>query len=158
MEGGVVGEMVLTHLAKEAQPLVRYRTSDLLEILGVGPCACGRTGPRFRVIGRADNMLHVKGINVFPNGVARVLETMVPDVTGEFQIVLTHSSPYTHLDITVEHGEKINPEEMEGLKTRVTSELKEHLNFAAVVTMVPPNSIKRTEMGKAVRVVRNYSL
>jgi len=157
IDEGVVGEMVLTHLAKEAQPLVRYRTSDLLEILGVGPCACGRTGPRFKVIGRADDMLHVKGINVFPNGVAQVLESMVPDVTGEFQIVLSHPSPYTHLDISVEHGEKIKPEEMEGLKTRVTAQLKEHLNFAAVVTLVPPNSIERTEMGKAIRVLRNYS-
>ncbi len=156
MEEGVVGEMVLTHLAKEAQPLVRYRTSDLLEILGVGPCACGRTGPRFKVIGRADDMLHVKGINVFPNGVAQVLESMVPEVTGEFQILLTHPSPYTHLDITVEQGKKIEPEEMEGLKRRVTDQLKEHLNFAAVVTLVPPNSIGRTQMGKAIRVVRNY--
>lgn len=156
VEEGVIGEMVVTHLAKEAQPLVRYRTSDLLEILGVGPCACGRTGPRFRVIGRADDMLHVKGINVFPNGVARVLESMVPDVTGEFQIVLTHPSPYTHLDITVEHGKKIKPKEMEGLKGRVTAKLKEELNFKASITVVPPGSIERTEMGKAIRVLRTY--
>ncbi len=157
MEEGVIGEMVLTHLAKEAQPLVRYRTSDLFEILGVGPCACGRTGPRFKVIGRADNMLHVKGINVFPNGVAQVLESMVPHVTGEFQIVLSHPSPYTHLDITVEQGEMIQPEEMEGLKKEVTARLKEELNFKASVTLVPPNAIERTEMGKAIRVIRNYS-
>lgn len=157
IEKGVMGEMVLTHLAKEAQPLVRYRTSDLLEILGVGPCACGRTGPRFKVIGRADDMLHVKGINVFPAGVAQVLESMVPEVTGEFQIVLSHPSPYTHLDITVEHGEHIRPEEKEGLRIRVAAQLKEELNFAAVVTLVPPRSIERTQMGKARRVVRNYS-
>lgn len=157
MEEGVMGEMVLTHLSKEAQPLVRYRTSDLLEILGVGPCVCGRTGPRFKVIGRADDMLHVKGINVFPAGVAQVLESMVPDVTGEFQIILVHPSPYTHLDITVEQGKHIRPEEMEGLRIRVTARLKEELNFAAVVTLVPPYSIERTQMGKARRVVRNYS-
>jgi phenylacetate-CoA ligase len=156
VEEGAIGEMVLTHLAKEAQPLVRYRTSDLLEILGVGPCACGRTGPRFRVIGRADDMLHVKGINVFPNGVARVLESMVPDVTGEFQIVLSHPSPYTHLDITVEQGERIGLEEREGLQREVTARLKEELNFKAFVTLVPPGSIERTEMGKAIRVVRTY--
>ena len=61
VEPGAVGEMVLTHLQKEAQPLIRYRTSDLLEITETGACACGRTGPRFRVIGRSDDMLHVKG-------------------------------------------------------------------------------------------------
>ena len=109
IEEGVTGEMVLTHLKKEAQPLLRYRTSDLMEVLGTGPCRCGRTGFRFRIVGRADDMLHVKGINVFPSGVAEVLENMVPDVTGEFQIVVTHPSPYTHLDINVEHGKADNP-------------------------------------------------
>lgn len=157
LEEGAVGEMVLTHLAKEAQPLVRYRTSDLVEILGTGPCACGRTGPRFKVIGRADDMLHVKGINVFPNGVARVLESMVPQVTGEFQIVLTHPSPYLHLDITVEQGEAVAASELEGLKQKITSRIKEELNFKAAVTLVPAKTIERTEMGKAIRVRRTYS-
>ncbi len=156
IEEGVTGEMVLTHLAKEAQPLVRYRTSDLLQILGVGRCACGRTGPRFRVIGRTDDLLHVKGINVFPNGVARVLESLVPDVTGEFQIVLSHPSPYTHLDITVEQGEMIKPEDVAGLKKRVAARIREELNFKALVRLVPPGTIQRTEMGKAVRVLRTY--
>lgn len=153
---GAMGEMVLTHLAKQAQPLVRYRTADLVEILGVGPCACGRTGPRFRVIGRADDMLHVKGINVFPNGIARTLEPLVPDVTGEFQIVLPHPSPYTHLEITVEQGEKVGPRDVEELKRKITARLKEELNFKATVSLVPPHSIQRAQMGKAVRVVRTY--
>ncbi|MEW5721636.1 MAG: phenylacetate--CoA ligase family protein [Thermodesulfobacteriota bacterium] len=156
LEDGVIGEMVLTHLEKEAQPLVRYRTSDMMEILGAGPCRCGRTGFRFKVIGRSDDMLHVKGINVFPTGVALVLEDLVPEVTGEFQIVLYHPSPYTHLDITVEYGEAIKPEEIEGLKTKVAAAIKERLNFTAVLTLVPPKSIERTDMGKAKRVVRKY--
>jgi len=153
---GAIGELVLTHLAKESQPLVRYRTADLLEILGVGPCACGRTGPRFRVLGRTDDMLHVKGINVFPNGVARVLDAMVPDVTGEFQIVLSHPPPYTHLEVRVEHGESIGAEAMEGLEARIMAELKARLNFTAAVSLVAPDSVARTEMGKAIRVVRDY--
>ena len=153
---GAVGEMVLTHLAKEAQPLVRYRTADLLEILGTGPCACGRTGPRFRVKGRADDMLHVKGINVFPNGIARVLWSLAPDVTGEFQVVLGTPPPHTGLDITVEKGPNIKPEEEEGLIRRITTGLKQELNFAARITLVPPDSIPRTQMGKARRVLRNY--
>lgn len=59
-------------------------------------------------------------------------------------------------DISVEHGKKIKPEEMEGLKKRVTARIKEELNFKAYVTVVPPGSIERTEMGKAVRVIRTY--
>ncbi len=156
IEEGVTGEMVLTHLKKEAQPLVRYRTSDLLQITETGPCACGRTGPRFKVIGRSDDMLHVKGINVFPNGIAKVLDSLIPDVTGEFQVVLDHPSPYTELKITVERGPRIKDSELEGLKSRIAAEIKNELNFKAVLTLVPPDSIERTQMGKARRVIREY--
>ena len=156
IEEGVIGELVLTHLEKEAQPLLRYRTSDMMEILGTGPCRCGRTGFRFRVIGRSDDMLPVKGINVFPSGIARVLEGMVPAVTGEFQVVLTHPAPYTHLDILVEHGATIRPEEKEDLEGKIEARIKDGLSFTAVVKLVPPQSIKRSEMGKAIRVLRKY--
>jgi phenylacetate-CoA ligase len=155
-EKGVMGDMVLTHLEKEAQPLVRYRTYDMLEILGSGPCTCGRTGFRFRVIGRSDDMLPVKGINVFPSGIARVIEEFVPAVTGEFQVVLVHPAPYTHLDVLMEHGAAIKPEGKDDLKSKIESRIKDVLSFTAVVTLVPPQSIKRTEMGKAIRVLRKY--
>lgn len=153
---GAIGEMVLTHLKKEAQPLVRYRTSDLMEILETGPCECGRSGFRFRIVGRSDDMLHVKGINVFPNGIAMVLEDMVPDVTGEFQIHLDHPSPYTHLDIKVEHGPLVTPDRMTDLKLKLEKKIKETLNFKAVVELVKPETIERTVMGKARRVIRKY--
>lgn len=153
---GAVGEMVLTHLKKEAQPLVRYRTSDLMEIIETGPCECGRTGFRFRIVGRADDMLHVKGINVFPNGIAMVLEDMVPEVTGEFQIVLEHPSPYTSLNIKVEHGENTPPEKKTDLKFKIEQKIKETLNFKGIVELVTPDTIERTKMGKARRVIRNY--
>lgn len=155
-EAGSRGELVLTHLAREAQPLVRYRTRDMVEIRGTSPCRCGRTGFRFRVIGRSDDMLHVKGINVFPSGIAEVLNALVPGVTGEFQVVLTHPAPYDHLDIRVEHGEGIRPGEMEALRRKIEGKLQETLTFGARVVLVPPQSISRTEMGKAVRVVREF--
>ncbi|MCG6911770.1 MAG: phenylacetate--CoA ligase family protein [Deltaproteobacteria bacterium] len=156
IEDGAKGELVLTHLEKEAQPLVRYRTSDILEILGTGPCRCGRTGFRFRVVGRSDDMLHVKGINVFPNGISQVIETMVPELNGEFQIVLDHPSPYTSLDITVEYGAGIHPDQRETLARKLEKKIKAVLNFTARVDLVSPQSIQRTEMGKAVRVLRRY--
>jgi phenylacetate-CoA ligase len=153
---GAVGEMVLTHLKKEAQPLIRYQTSDLMEILETDPCECKRTGFRFRIVGRADDMLHVKGINVFPNGIAMVLEDMIPEVTGEFQIILDHPSPYTALDIKVEHGTHITPDKMINLKSMIENKIKETLNFKGVVELVKPESIERTKMGKARRVIRNF--
>ncbi len=156
IEEGVKGELVLTHLEKEAQPLVRYRTSDILEILGTGPCHCGRTGFRFRVVGRSDDMLNVKGINVFPNGISPVIEKMAPDLNGEFQIVLDHPSPYTSLNITAEYGAGIDPEQKDVIARELERRIKAVLFFTARVTLVAPQSIQRTEMGKAVRVLRRY--
>ena len=70
---GASGELVLTHLAWEAQPLVRFRTSDVIVVTGTGPCACVRTTPRFRVLGRSDDMVVVRGVNVFPAAVGGVI-------------------------------------------------------------------------------------
>lgn len=156
MEDGAKGELVLTHLEKEAQPLIRYRTSDILEILGTGPCACGRTGFRFRVVGRADDMLNVKGVNVFPNGISQVIQEMVPDLNGEFQIVLDHPSPYTGLNIMVEHGTQIDPNQMDAIARKLEGRIRKVLFFTAKIDLVPPQTIQRTEMGKAVRVLRRY--
>ncbi|MBW2514140.1 MAG: phenylacetate--CoA ligase family protein [Deltaproteobacteria bacterium] len=156
IENGVKGELVLTHLEKEAQPLIRYRTSDILEILGTGPCACGRTGFRFRVVGRADDMLNVKGVNVFPNGISQVIQEMVPNLNGEFQIVLDHPSPHTGLNITVEHGADIDPGQMGAIARKLEGRIRTALFFTAKIDLVPPQTIQRTEMGKAVRVLRRY--
>lgn len=156
IQEGVKGELVLTHLEKEAQPLVRYRTSDILEILGTGSCRCSRTGFRFRVVGRSDDMLNVKGINVFPNGISQVIEEMVPDLNGEFQIVLDHPSPYTSLNITAEHGAGVDPEQKEVISRALEGKIKAVLNFSATINLVAPQSIQRTEMGKAIRVLRRY--
>jgi phenylacetate-CoA ligase len=153
---GIRAELVLTNLDREAQPLVRYRTRDMIEVLGVGLCRCGRTGFRMKVIGRSDDMLHVKGINVFPSGIAEVITTLVPDVTGDFQIVLKHPGPYDHLDIIVEHSEGIQPEEMECLRQKIEKKIGETLTFNANVELIPTNSIPRTEMGKAIRVVKKF--
>jgi phenylacetate-CoA ligase len=70
LRDGAEGELVYTYLLKEAQPLVRYRARDVVRILGTGPCACGRSTFRCRVLGRSDDMLHVRGVNVFPTGMA----------------------------------------------------------------------------------------
>ncbi len=156
IEAGTSGEMVLTHLNKEAQPLIRYRTSDILAIQDTGPCRCGRTGFRFKVVGRSDDMLPVKGINVFPTGIAQILEDMVPAVTGEFQVVLHHPPPYTHLDILIEYDERVKSEKLPDLKQKIEAKIKEVLNFKAVLELAQPHSIKRTEMGKAIRVARHY--
>ena len=152
---GITSELVLTNLDREAQPLIRFRTRDLIRILGVGPCRCGRTGFRFMVVDRSDDMLQVKAINVFPSGIAEVLNTMVPEVTGEFQVVLNHPGPYDALDILVE-SEKGKGPELAALRRQVESEIKRALTFTAKVDLVQPGSIPATQVGKVVRVVRKF--
>jgi len=101
-------------------------------------------------------MLNVKGINVFPNGISQVIEEMVPELNGEFQIVLDHPSPYTSLNITAEHGADVGPEQKDAIARKLEGKIKAVLNFSATINLVTPQSIQRTEMGKAVRVLRNY--
>src|SRR5262249_41352745 len=83
-----VREGVRTHLAKECQPLVRYRARDVLTVTDTGPCACGRAGWRFRVSGRTDDMFNVRGVNVFPTSVQRVVADSDDLASGHFRIAL----------------------------------------------------------------------
>ncbi len=152
---GAEGELVYTHLQKEAQPLVRYRARDVVRILGTGPCACGRSTFRFRVLGRSDDMLHVRGVNVFPGGVANVLVHLTDRFSGEFQILVDHPPPHQYLRIRVELIQGMLPEQVGDLAQQVVHALRERLSFRAEVELVPYGTLPRTEQ-KARRVIRTY--
>ena len=85
LEDGATGELVLTHLRHRAAPLLRFRTRDHV-VVRVGTCACGRTSPRVRCVGRTDDMLIVRGVNVFPAAVREVVSTFAPDVSGHILV------------------------------------------------------------------------
>jgi phenylacetate-CoA ligase len=85
LEDGATGELVLTHLRHQAAPLLRFRTRDHVRLC-TGPCACGRTSPRLRCIGRTDDMLIVRGVNVFPSAVREVVGGFTPDVSGHILV------------------------------------------------------------------------
>lgn len=152
---GAEGELVYTHLYKEAQPLVRYRARDVVRILGTGPCACGRTGFRFRILGRSDDMLHVRGVNVFPTGVGNVLARLSDQLSGEFLIIVDHPPPHQYLRVQVELAEGLTPEQAGDVSVRIAQALRQHLSFQARPELVPYGTIPRTE-GKARRVLRTY--
>ena len=149
---GETGELVLTHLAKEAQPLVRFRTGDIVTLTAAGEaCACGRTVPRFRVVGRADDMVVVRGINVFPTQVAAVVNGF-DALTGEYRIVVDGGAPLQRLPLEVELA-TAGGADAPALAGRVTEALKRELGIGAEVTVLPPRTLPRTG-GKTRRVLR----
>jgi phenylacetate-CoA ligase len=139
---GEVGELVFTTLTKEALPLLRYRTGDLASVTRE-PCACGRTLARMsRVIGRTDDMLIIRGVNVFPSEIERVL-LGVPGLEPHYQLVVERPGRLDELTVQVE-GE-LDPEP-------VQERLERALGLSARVEVVPPGSVPRSE-GKALRVI-----
>jgi phenylacetate-CoA ligase len=139
---GERGELVLTTLTKEAFPVLRYRTGDMTSFVE-GPCACGRTHPRIaRFSGRVDDMLVVRGINVFPSEIeAVVLEH--PALGGQYAIVVDRRSTLPELEVHVEADVPV-----EGLEQR----LEQRLRLRCAVVTHPAGSLPRTETGKAKRL------
>lgn len=148
---GVEGELVLTHLVRDCQPLVRFRTGDIVAVDATGPCRCGRTGFRFRVVGRSDDMVVVRGLNLFPTMVAAVLNG-ITELSGDYRIPLDGPPPYDRLPLHVERA-KDTPE-LPWLAARVADAVKAGLGATAEVTVLPPGAFPLTA-GKTRRVTRS---
>jgi len=146
MSDGAEGEIVFTTIDRRATPVIRYRIRDVVRVQA-GSCPCGRTSFRFRVIGRTDDMLKVKGVNVFPSAVKEVIGSFAPRTTGEMRIVLKKPGPAIgeSLRIKVEHGEGLSPAELEELKGALTQTIREKLVFKPVIELVPPDTFPRSE-------------
>ena len=147
-EEGAKGELVLTHLTRQCQPLVRFRTGIM--ITGTGKARCGRTAPRFRVVGRSDDMVVVRGINAFPTQVTSVLNQFEA-LSGEYRIVLDGPSPYAFLPVEAELAAGNHDDE--GLAAAIEQRIKREIGVSARMTLLPFNSLPRSE-GKTRRVIR----
>jgi len=147
---GTRGELVLTHLSRECQPLVRFRTGDIIVLTGTGRAACGRTAPRFRVVGRRDDMVVVRGINAFPTQVAAVVN-LFAELSGEYRILLAGPGPYDFLPIEAELA--AGAAASDDVVAAVEGGLKREIGITAKVTLLPFGALPRTE-GKTRRVVR----
>ncbi len=151
LEAGVEGELVLTHLERECQPLVRFRTGDIIAVDSTEPCVCGFEGLRFRVIGRSDDMVVVRGINLFPSMVASVINGF-DALSGNYRIQLDTPPPYDQLPLTVE----LATDELDsGIELALEVAIKKSLGASARVTLQPAGSFELTE-GKTARVLRSY--
>ncbi len=150
---GRTGELVFTTLTKEALPLLRYRTRDLTT-LDRAPCACGRTLVRIgRITGRSDDMLIIRGVNVYPSQVEHAL-TQLAGVEPHYLLVVRREGALDALEVRVEATAAIaaaGAEAMRGIAAQARRKLHETLGLTAEVTVVPPKTIERSA-GKARRV------
>ena len=150
---GEIGELVLTAPTKEALPVLRYRTRDLTRLYRE-PCPCGRTSARIaRIMGRTDDMLIVRGVNIFPSQVEHALMDM-DDLEPHYQLVLStrEGDHQDDLIVRVETAGHAAKADHKALHARVSETLREALNLTATVELAPPRTIPRSE-GKAVRVL-----
>jgi phenylacetate-CoA ligase len=151
---GEAGEVVFTTLTKEGIPVIRYRTRDISRIIP-GECSCGRTFRKMqRVFGRTDDMLIVRGVNVFPSQIEQVLMD-IPGVAPHYQVILTREGALDDVEVHVEVTPDFAFDEikaLEALQRRVKGEIAAVLAVNVGVKLVEPKSIQRSE-GKAKRVV-----
>ena len=151
---GTVGELVVTTLSRVAQPLIRYRTRDLCSLI-YEPCECGRTMARMtKPVGRSDDMLIIRGVNVFPSQIEEVLMT-IPQIEPHYQIVVDRKGHLDMVEVWIEVGEDVFGETMGQLETferGVQQRLYSVLNIQVKVKLKEPRTIARSE-GKAVRVI-----
>ncbi|GHV01900.1 phenylacetate-coenzyme A ligase [Clostridia bacterium] len=153
-ENGKTGELVFTTLTKEGMPLIRYRTKDLCSI-DRAPCACGRTHARMgKIVGRSDDMLIIRGINVFPSQIETVLLN-IREAAPHYQILVDRVNNLDTLEIQVELSEELFSDTVKGIesvKKKLEKEMTAMLGIAPIIRLAEPRSLPRSE-GKAKRVV-----
>ena len=148
------GEIVYTSLTKEAFPVIRYRSRDITRLFRDG-CSCGRTLVKMdRVSGRSDDMLIIRGVNVFPSQIESVLMGF-EGIEPHYQIIVDRKGPLDNIEVMVEVNERLFSDEikvMNNLSKNISDRFKSSLGISAKVTLVEPQTIPRSE-GKAARVV-----
>jgi phenylacetate-CoA ligase len=148
VEDGAFGELVLTHLQHRAAPLLRFRTRDHVQVR-TSPCPCGRTAPRIRCIGRTDDMLIVRGVNVFPSAIREVVSGFAPDVSGH--ILVKPQAPGVKQEppllVSVELAQGAT--DAGALADAISERLRDVLVVRARVELIPWGSLRRSEYKSA---------
>lgn len=156
---GAMGEWVLTALEWEAAPAFRYAFGDLVQIF-LEPCPhCGFQGLRFKIFGRTDDVLNVKGVKVYPAAIKDVINYFRPATTGEFRVVLSNPPPRVipPLRIKVEHGEEVGGgEQLAALAKSIEDRMSSQLQVRPEITLVAPGVLPKDPARKAVFFEKNY--
>lgn len=159
VEPGQHGELVFTTLTKEGMPMIRYRTRDLTHLI-YDKCECGRTAVRMgRILGRSDDMLIIRGVNVFPSQVESVILEM-PEFEPHYLIVVDRVNNTDTFQIQVEVRQEFYSDEMNkmiALKKKIANRMQSVIGLQPDIRIVEPRSIERS-MGKAKHVIDNRKL
>jgi phenylacetate-CoA ligase len=154
LPAGETGELVFTTITKEAFPLIRFRTGDISRIIP-GFCLCGRTYSRIeRISGRSDDMLIIRGVNVFPSQIESVLEA-IEGIEPHYQLFVDRIDTLDTLEIQVEVSDTIFSDkirELQSLEKRIVKDIRDYLGVASVVKLVEPKTLQRLG-GKMHRVL-----
>jgi phenylacetate-CoA ligase len=153
---GAQGELVYTALRREASPLLRFRTRDHVVVTGTD-CACGRTGYKVRCIGRTDDMLIVRGINVFHSAIKELVLSLAPATTGELRIRPDFPGHSTQrpLPLVVEYASGLEPPQRDSLEAAIQDRIRSALNVKTAVTLVPEGTLERPGHVKVALVERS---
>ena len=147
--GEYKGELVYSHIDREAGPLIRFRSRDVVRV-NTCPCSCGRTSYRIYYEGRSDEMLIVKGINVFPSAIKDVISNFIPETTGNIRIIVPKDAVLPKVSpplvIRVEHGSQVTEEGKGELKKKLRKELQSRLTFHPEIELVAPDSLEKFMM------------
>jgi phenylacetate-CoA ligase len=144
LEDGIEGELVLTHLQHRAAPLLRFRTRDHVQAR-TSPCACGREGPRIRCIGRTDDMLIVRGVNVFPSALREVVNTFAPEVSGHILVRPRSAGVKQEPPLPVSVELAPDREATDRLSESIGAKLREELTVRAEIELLPFGALSRSE-------------
>lgn len=156
VEDGTVAEMAFSSLDWEAGPILRYNMGDIAQFL-TAPCPCGVPGTRYRILGRADDMLIVKGINVYPAAVRNIVADFAPRVTGAMRVVLDAPGPKVTppLLLRVEYGAQVGLEQQSTLVAELEQRIHDLLRFRPQIELVPPGTLDRSSH-KTKLIVKSY--
>jgi phenylacetate-CoA ligase len=151
MTHGAIGEMVFTFIDWEGGPFLRYLLGDIIQVFTI-PCECGFPGIRFKIVGRGDDMLIVKGVNVYPSAIQEAVSNFVPKTTGTFRILLDKPGPLVRppLRLTIEHGSGLSHHEVAQLSTDLRAYMRDNLRINPELQLVPAGSmeVKKGATGK----------
>lgn len=144
-EDGAEGELAVTTLEPGPASWVRYCPGDIIQVF-TEPCPCGMSGHRYKIVGRVDDMLKVKGVMVYPAAIKDVIASFVPRVTGEFRIVLTEPPPRVTppLRLKVEYGKEVREEDLQALTNEIEEKMKNTLRITPLIEWVPPQTLPRS--------------